>query len=67
VEVLGNARHGEQEGVRVLRGLARRTGAGRATSFPREPCQLLIAAGIAEDDVMAGARQDRAELPTYQT
>ena len=51
----------------MLRGLARRTGAGRATSFPREPCQLLIAAGIAEDDVMAGARQDRAELPTYQT
>src|SRR2546421_11009587 len=57
--------HGQQKRVRILRGLS---GCSRSRRFPglaRESVQLLLAARIAEYDVVPGTREDRAEFATH--
>src|SRR5438105_937744 len=59
--------HGQQERDRILRGLG---WGARARPFPglaRESVQLLLAARIAEYDVVPGTREDRAEFPAHQS
>ena len=59
--------HGKQYDVRILARLARRPGARLALGLTREPFQLLLAARIAEDHLVPGAREDGAELSAHQS
>ena len=59
--------HGEQDSIRILRGLRRRAGPCPLPGFSCELLQLVLAARVAEHHLMAGARPDRAELATHQT
>jgi hypothetical protein len=58
--------HGEQDGVGLLRSVAWCAGARGLPGASRELLQFLPAARVAEYDVMAGAREDRPELPAHQ-
>src|SRR5262249_29161602 len=59
---------GEQDSVRVARRLSRRPGSRRP--FPLrlagERLELPFGPRVAEDHVVPGVREDRAELPTHQ-
>src|SRR6266566_1193924 len=59
--------HGQQEGVRVLRGRARRTGACIALCVARELLEFVVAPRVAEHDFMSSPREDRSELPAHQS
>src|SRR6266576_5053399 len=59
--------HGEQDSIRILRGLRRRADPCPPPGFSHELLQLLLAARVAEHHLMAGARPDRAELATHQS
>jgi len=56
---------GEEDGVRPLRGLGRRAGPGACRA--REARELALGAGIAEDHVVPGACEQRAELAAHQS
>src|SRR6202008_4800990 len=58
--------HGEQQRVGIARGVGGRPGARLAFRLTREPLQLRLAACVAEDDVVAGAREDRPELAAHR-
>jgi hypothetical protein len=56
--------HREQDRVRVLCRLARRTRA--RPGLAGELLELLPIPGIAEDDLVSGAREERSELAAHQ-
>src|SRR5580700_9668326 len=59
--------HGEEDRIRGLCRLARRAGLRIAVGGAGELVQLLLAAGIAEDDFMPRPREERAELAAHQS
>ena len=58
--------NGQQQRVRFTRGVTRRAGPRAPLRLTCEPLQLLLAACVAEDHLMPGTREERAELATHQ-
>ena len=58
---------GEQQRVGIARGVGGRPGARPAVRLTREPLQLRLAACVAEDDVVSGAREECSELAAHQS
>ncbi len=58
--------HGEQDGIRITRGFTRAARPGVALCLTRELLELLPAARVAEDNVVAGTREERPELASHQ-
>src|SRR5207247_2394716 len=59
--------HGQQQHVRFARGFTRRAGPRVPLRLACELLQLLLAASVAEYDLVAGSRPERAELPAHQS
>src|SRR5437867_551563 len=59
--------NGQQEGIRFLGGLARRTGACIALGVARQFLQFVLTARVAEYDFMSSSREDRSELAAHQS
>ena len=55
--------HGQEERVRFLRSLARRTGACIALGVACQSLEFVVAPRVAENDFMSGPREDRSEFP----
>src|SRR5262249_43944114 len=58
--------HGEEQGVGIGR-LGRRAEARFGTGLTGEPSELALAPRVAEDDLVTGAREDRAELTAHES
>jgi len=58
--------HGEEHGIGIADGFRRRARAGMALRLMRKAFQLLVAACVAEDDVVAGPGEQDAELAAHQ-
>jgi hypothetical protein len=59
--------NGQEQHVSAFGGLARSACRGAAARFTCEPIQLSLTARVAEDDVVPGLREQRAELTAHQT
>ena len=59
--------HGQQQRIRIQCGLRQRAGPRLSARVSSQPLQLLRTARIAEHHVMAGPREDRAELARPST
>src|SRR5258708_28670270 len=59
--------HGKQEGVRLPRGLLGRPRSRVSAGIPSEFPELLLAARVAEDHLMPGTREERAEFAPHQS
>src|SRR5207247_4898576 len=58
--------HGQQQHLGFARGVAWCASPRVSLRLAREPLQLLLAARVAEDHVMSGAREERPELAAHQ-
>ena len=58
--------HGEEHGIGIADCFRRRPRASIARRLTSKPLQLLVAACVAEDDVVAGPGEQDAELAAHQ-
>src|SRR2546425_13361818 len=58
--------HGQEERVRFLRSLARRTGARIALGVACQSLEFVVAPRVAEHDFMSSSREDRSEFAAHQ-
>jgi hypothetical protein len=57
--------YSEQNRVRLLRGVSRRSGPRLTLGVHREPPELLLAAGVAKDHFVSGAGEKRPEFAAH--
>jgi len=57
---------GQQYGVCAVHGFRGAAGPGIVAGLARQSIQLVLSTGVAEDDLMACERQDRADLAAHQ-
>src|SRR5437879_11471588 len=58
--------HGQEERVRFLRSLARRTGARMALGVACQSLEFVVAPRVAEHNFMSSSREDRSEFAAHQ-
>jgi hypothetical protein len=58
--------HGQQQRIGFARGVTWCASPRVSLRLAREPLQLLLAARVAEDHLMSGAREERPELAAHQ-